>query len=105
MAMADAMLGQQVVAVGIGSVAGESGGVAGVPVEHEVGLWNGRERLRGLLAGCRVAGHFVLQHEKEIALSAGLRGFPQLAVDSVTIRLHIFKPPEVEAANAIDRKS
>ena len=73
-AMADAVLGKVVVVVGIRYVAGKGGGVARIPVEHEVGLADGLEHFNRLRTATGVAGHFVFEQQYEVVLRAGLRG-------------------------------
>ncbi len=101
MAVADAMLRQQLIVVGIRRVAGECGGVAGIPVEHEIVLGNFGQQCGGLFAAARVAGHLVFEQQNQIVPGAGSRGLAQLIVDGGAIGLWIFEPPEIEAANAI----
>ena len=99
-AVAYAMLGQRLVVVGVGRVAGEGGGVTGIPVEHQVGLADRLEHGNGFRAAAGVASHFVFKNQ-DVVLRAGAGGIAELFIDGVAIGLLIVETPEVEAADAV----
>src|ERR1700690_3217229 len=59
-AVPDALLGQELIASRKGR-ASDGGGIAWVPVQHEIPVRNRLQQRSGFLAGCRVAVHLVLE--------------------------------------------
>src|SRR5580658_3738762 len=71
-----ALFGQRFIAGWVGRAA-EGGGVAGIPVEHEVLVWNRLERGSRFFAGRCVARHFVFEQQHDVIFGAALRRLPQ----------------------------
>src|ERR1700683_4616642 len=98
--MPNTLFGQRFIAGWIRRAA-ERGGVAGIPVQHEVLVWNRLQRRRCLFAGRCVARHFVLEQKHEVIFGAALGRLPQLRVDRLAIGPMIIEAPIVETANSI----
>ena len=99
-AVPDAVFGQQFIAGWIGR-ASQGRGIAGIPVQHEVLVWNRLQHGSRLFACCGVAGHLVFEQKDDVVFGAAFRSLLQFGIDGRTVRLLIIQPPIVETANPV----
>jgi hypothetical protein len=98
--VSDTFFGQQMITGWIRH-ASYGRGVSGIPIQHEVLTWNRLQHGSRLIAGCRVAGHLILEQQHDVVLRAASGSLLQLSIDDRPIRLLIIQPPIVETANSV----
>ena len=104
MAVPNAVFGQQLIASWIGGLS-DDGGVARIPVQHQVLGWNRFQHGSRFFARGSVAGHFVFEQQNEIVFGAAFGSLLQFGIDCRPVRLLIIKPPVVETANPVGVES
>src|SRR5579859_633372 len=100
MAMADAILRQQMVAVRVRNLAATRG-VTGIPIKHEGWRRHGGKNLRCFSASSGVAREFIFENEDHPLLGGGVCRFRQFRVNRRTIGSLLFKAPEIKTAHTI----
>ena len=100
-AMADAVLRQQIVSIGIRRVIRKSGCVAGVPVEHEMGRLHRIQNLGSFGPGGGIETGIIFQKQDNAFLARFGGGIQQLLVNGCAIRSLILQSPKIETAYAI----
>src|SRR6202163_5161493 len=88
----NAVFGQQLITGWIWS-ASEGSGIPGIPVQHEVFVWNRLRPSSRLFSACGVAGHLVFEQEDEVIFGAAFRSLLQFGIDRRPVRLRIVQAP------------
>src|SRR5262249_10497861 len=93
--LADAILLQLAVAIGIGTLATHSS-VPRIPVDHEIWGFHCREQTCSLRSSCSVACVFIFENQDDVLLCCFVCSFAHFVVNCGPIGSLIVQPPKIE---------